>query len=242
MNEKRLDEMMKVYCDPDTKPFVYRARRHSRSKAVSVLAAALVLVIFGTLIIPSLNKTKHSFVLTVNAVGREITDEQTGTMYTKTTVYDKDHERIGEYYTMDSQILMDGEDIKDISFRSLNGYGAFILWDNHVKGEWRDDSGMWYDADGRENGSFNGAPPYRIDEDHYEECSITYTNDWSVEYRYNLNYVAINDEGTFLQPDEATEDRNDIIEITVTFTDGETMTRRLSVTYPDGVMTVEELA
>ena len=45
----------------------------------------------------------------------------------------------------------------------------------------------------------------------------------------------------FLQPDGASESRNDIIELTVTFTDGETQTRRLSVTYPDGVMTVQEI-
>ncbi|MBQ3264493.1 MAG: hypothetical protein IJH07_01820 [Ruminococcus sp.] len=240
MTEKKMDELMKAYCDPDTEPFVYQEKKHSGLKAASVIAAALVLVVLGTLIIPSLMKTKHSFVLTVNAAGREVSDEQVGTAYTKVTVYDKDHAYIGEYYKMDTQILMDGEDIDAISFRSLNGFGKFILWYNPVKGDWREDSGMWYDADGNEDSSFNGAL-YRIEGDHYEKADAIYTSNWSTEYRYNLYYVALNDEGTFLQPDEATEDRNDTIEITVTFTDGETQTRRLSVTYPDGVMTVEEI-
>ena len=245
MTDKKLDEMMTAYCDPEVEKFEFKEKNKSRTKAVSALAAALVLVMLAAFIIPAFTGTEHSFVLTVNAAERKATDEQVGTAYSVVAVYDKNNNPIGSYYTIGTQILMNGEDIDDISFRSLNGYGEFMLWRNSDKDSWRDDTGMWYDADGNEDSFFNGAPDGifdRLEGEYYAPAEIVHTNDWSTEYRYALMYYALNDERKFFQPDEGIEGRDDIIEIKVTFSDGDTMTKRLSVTYPGGVITVSEIS
>ena len=85
-----------------------------------------------------------------------------------------------------------------------------------------------------------------------EQEIIQVTLNEEAEYQYRLRDIAVGEnrsdsgywlgaDGYLLQPDDFSEQFNDIAEITVTFTDGETQTRRLSVTYPDGVMTVQEI-
>lgn len=243
MTDKRIDEMMTAYCDPEAEAFEFKEKKRGGVRAVSAIAAALVLVMLGAFIIPALTGVGHSFVLKVNAAERKAADDQVGTTYSIVTVYDKNDVFVGSYYTIGTQILMDGEDIENISFRSLNGYGEFMLWYNPDKDSLNDDVGTWYDADGNEEGSFNGVPDGILDilEGEYSApAEIVHTNDWSAEYRYALTYYALDDEKKFFQPDEGIEDRDDTIEIKVTFTDGDTVIKHLSVTYPDGIMTVNE--
>lgn len=243
MTDERFDKMMTAYCDPDTEPFVYHEKKHRGFKAASVIAAALVLAVLGALIIPSLTKAKHSFVLTVNAAERGVSDEQVGTNYHTMTVYDKDHNFVEQYQAMDAELLINGDDIEDVSFRSLNGYGRFFVWTNPLPFDYHDDIGWWCDADGDEDPLYT---PWHTrylpdDSDYYTVTDIEHTNSWNTPYLYNISYTAVDDDGYYLQPENASDDRNDIVEITVTFTDGDTLTKRMSVTYPDGVLTVEEI-
>lgn len=240
MTNEKLDRMMKNYVDRDTQVFAYHEKKHRGLKAVSVIAAALVLTVLGTLIIPSLNKGDHHFVLTVNAASNRAEDSQVGTIYSEYTTYDPNRNPVDHYYVMDAELMLNGDDIKDVSYRSQNGYGRFFVYYNPDPDDYHDDVGWWCDSEGNEDPFYVGWNTYDYN-DYYSISDIHPTNDWSEPYNYHIQYTAVDDNDKFLQPDDATSDRDDIIEITVTFDDGDTLTKRLSVTYPDGVMTVKEI-
>lgn len=247
MTDNKLDCMLKAYCDREAEAFEFKPKKRARIKAVSVIAAALVLTVFAALIIPSLSKGKHSFVLTVNAANTRLQDSQSGTVYTEYTVYDKNKNRLDHYSVMEAELLINGEDIEDVSFRSLNGYGRFFIWKNPDFDDYHDDVGWWCDSQGNPDPLYVGwRTAYESDSvdrvDYYCEAEVDRSNDWSSQYQYSISYNAVDDEDCFLQPEAATSSRDDVIEITVTFADGDTLTKRLSVTYPDGIMTVEEIA
>ncbi|MBQ6336492.1 MAG: hypothetical protein IJI50_04590 [Ruminococcus sp.] len=240
MTEKRFDEMMKAYCDPKVEPFTFEKKKKTRLRGVAVMAAALVLVILGAIVIPSLTGSKHSFVLTVGAVDDRLIDRQTGTVYSEHKVYDKDMKPVETYYVLQADFMLNGDDIKDVSYRSVNGFGRFSVFYNPDFDDYHDDLGWMCDSEGNIDSDYTGWRTYDFD-DYYNVADIDASADWSEQYRYHIWYIAVDDNDMFLQPDGASESRNDIIELTVTFTDGETQTRRLSVTYPDGVMTVQEI-
>lgn len=50
MTDERLNKLMNAYCDPQTEAFEYKEKKHTAVKAVSVIAAALVLVVGLTMI------------------------------------------------------------------------------------------------------------------------------------------------------------------------------------------------
>lgn len=241
MTDERIDSMMKKYCDPDVEAFGFKPKQHKAIKAVSVIAAALVLMVLCTLIIPSLTKGRHDFVLTVNAASDREEDSQTGTIYTECSVYDQDRYFIERYYVMSAELMLDGDNIEDVSFHSLNGYGRFTVFYDPDPDDYHDDRGWSCDSDGKVDPDYVGWRTYDYPE-YYNIAHIDPANDWSEPYLYHIQYIAVADDGYFLQPDAASSDRDDIIEITVTFDDGDTQTKRLSVTYPDGVMTVKEIA
>ncbi len=240
MTDSKIDIMMKAYVNPDVEPFSFNRKNHRGLKAASVIAAALVLTILSTLIIPSLTDDRHSFVLTVNAASDRAEDGQIGTVYSEHSVYDKDMNPVDRYYVMDAELILDGDHIEDVSFRSINGFGRFFVMYNPDPDDYHDDVGWWCDAEGKLDTDYVGWRTYDYDE-YYNKAEINETNDWSVPSLYHIQYTATNDDDRFLQPDEASSERDDIIEITVTFSDGAVRTRRLSVTYPDGMMTVKEI-
>lgn len=252
MTEKRLDEMMKAYCDPDTQPFAYHENKHRGIRTASVIAAALVLTILGTLIIPSLIKTKHSFVLTVNAEevsrGKYIVEKTVASV----KLSDVDDGRpLDDYIDTAVRMSITGEDIADISVRSLNRHGEFFIicaggYEVNDDGKFISDGSYaeLYDADGNIDPDFM-VRPVTAENDYDGDVTV----DWKIlegaegvfDGDYLIDYMPLGADGYLLQPNDFGEQFNDIAEITVTFTDGETQTRRLSVTYPDGVMTVEEI-
>ena len=241
MTDERFDKLMKNCVDPETEAFGYRPRKRTVLKTVSVTAASLVLVLLAAVIIPVLGGGKHSFVLTVNAAGDRAGDSQLGTIYTECNVYDKDMNFIERYYIMQAELMLNGDDIEDVSFRSLNGYGRFSVFYDPDHDDYHDDCGWSCDPDGNIDMDYAGWRTYDYPE-YYDIAYIDPANDWSVPYLYHIQYIAIADDGYFLQPDAVSSDRDDIIEITVTFTDGDTLTKRLSVTYPEGIMTVNEIS
>ncbi len=240
MTDEKMDRMMKSYCNPQAEVFEYKPKKYRGLKAASVIAAALVLTVLGTLIIPSINKDSHNFVLTVNAASDRTENSQTGTIYSENFVYDNNMNQVDHYYVMDAEVMLGGDDIEDVSFRSLNGYGQFFVLYNPDPDDYHDDLGWWCDSEGNLAPDYVGWRTYDYDE-YYNKAKIYPTNDWSKEYLYHIQYSAIDDDGYFLQPENATADRNDTIEIFVTFTNGDTLTKRLNVTYSDGVMSVEEI-
>lgn len=253
MTDERFDQMMTEYCDPDAEPFAYHEKKHRGLKAASVIAAALVLTILGTLIIPSLTKAKHSFVLTVNAEevsrGKYIVEKTVASV----KLSDVDDGRpLDDYIDTAVRMSITGEDIADISVRSLNRHGEFFIiraggYEVNDDGKFISDGSYaeLYDADGNIDPDFMVRPVTA--ENDYDGDVIV---DWNMlegskgvfDGDYLIDYMPLGEDGYLLQPNDFGEQFNDIAEITVTFTDGETQTRRLSVTYPDGVMMVEELA
>lgn len=253
MTNEKLDKMMAEYCDPDTQPFAYHEKKHRGIKAASVIAAALVLAVLGTLIIPSLTKTKHSFVLTVNAAevsrGKYIVEKKVASVKLSDI---EDGRPLDDYIDTAVGMSIIGDDIADISVRSLNHHGEFfIIW--NAGGYEINDDGKFisdesyaelYDADGNIDPDFM-VRPVTPENDYDGDVTV----DWKIlegaegvfDGDYLIDYMPLGADGYLLQPNDFGEQFNDIAEITVTFTDGETQTRRLSVTYPDGVMTVEEI-
>lgn len=247
MTEKRLDEMMNAYCDPETDAFAFKEKKHKGVKTASVLAAALVLVLLGVFFLPTMTGRKNSVVIEISAADTRAEDNQIGTIYCENTLYDSKMNPVDHYYMMDAELMLNGENIEDISFRSLNGFGRFFVWYNPDFASYHDDVGCWYDSQGVEDPFYTGWKTYdggEIEEYHYHtRFADAGDNDsfWSREYHYRIQYIAVDDNDRFLQPDAADESRNDTIEITVTFSDGDMLTKRLSVTYPGGVMTVKEI-
>ena len=240
MNDNKFDKLMTAYCDPEVEGFEFKKKKNTGAKKISVVAAALIMVLLGTLIIPALSGSKHSFVLTVNAASDRLRDEDIGNVYAENSVYDKDMNFIERYYVMSAEMAIDGDDIDDVSFRSVNGYGRFYVSHDPDPDDYHDDSVWTCDPDGDPDPFYSGWRTYDFNE-YYVTSNIDTTNDWSKYCQYRIVYNAVDDNDLYLQPDKVTEDRNDIIEITVTFTDGDTLTKRLGVTYPDGIMTVKEI-
>ena len=253
MTEKRFDEMMKAYCNPEVEPFTFEKKRKTRLRGVAVMAAALVLVILGAMVIPSLTGSKYDFVLTVNAEevsrGKYIVDKKVASVKLSDT---KDGRALDDYIDTTVSMSVTGDDIADIGVRSLNRHGEFFVIKNAKGYEVNDDGrfvsdksyAQMYDADGNLDPDFMVRPV--TPENDYDGDVIV---DWNMlegaqgvfDGDYLINYMPLGADGYLLQPDDFGEQFNDIAEITVTFTDGETQTRRLSVTYPDGVMTVQEI-
>lgn len=254
MTDERIDKMMADYCNPEVEPFAYHEKKHKGLKAVSVMAAALVLVILGTMIIPALAGTKHSFVLTVNAAevsrGKYIVEKKVTSIKLSETGGGRS---LDDYIETAVGMSVTGDDIADISVRSLNRHGEFFIIRNtggyevNENGRFVSDGSFaqMYDADGNADPDFEVRPA--IDENEYDRDFIV---EWNMlegaegvfEGDYLIDYMPLGADGYLLQPNEFDEQFNDIAEITVIFTDGDTLTKRLSVTYPDGVMMVEELA
>ena len=240
MNEERFDRMMKAYCDPETEAFSYRERT-SRRIGIKSMIAALVLVMISAMMIPAFFSNRHSFVLEVSAAENRLLDSASGKVYSEITMYDMNGNFLDRYYTMEAEMLIDGDDIEDVSFRSLNGFGRFCVWYDSDSENIGDDWGMWYDSGGEEDPFYLGRPDKFGLSEYYAKSDLDHTADWSKQYRYHISYVATGDDGYFLQPEDICGERDDIIEITVTFSDGDILTKRLSVTYPDGVMAVHEI-
>ena len=241
MNENSFDRMMKRFCDPETDAFVYHERKNHRISPKSAIAAALVLALISAMLLGALFSPRHSLVLEVSAAENRLSGSESGKVYSEVTVYDTEMNLLDRYYEMEAEMLLSGDDIADVSFRSLNGCGRFFVWYDPDFENYSDDWGMWYDPDGNEDPFYIGRPNKFGLNEYYSKSDPDYTADWNRQYQYHISYVAVGDDGYFLQPEEISAERDDMIEITVTFRDGDTQTKCLSVTYPDGVMAVREI-
>ena len=125
---------MKKCMNPEVETFAYQPKKHRGVKIASVIAAALVLAISGTIILPLLTASRHGFVIITAA---ETTDEEglclgsdlsvvigsiSPLMRTVTTLGDcPDHGVIHFTEQAYFEISVRGEDIRSITYSLNNG-------------------------------------------------------------------------------------------------------------------------
>lgn len=232
--DEKLDLMMKNYCNRESAnlDFVYRPKKNYAIKRCVLAASLAMAILIGGFAYAGLNKNSNYFTITACAA-----TAKNNAVLSKWNIICKDDlgNTLSDVDSVCLNIGIDGNNVADISVKSENSCGFFDVIDGNsiyslnANGE----NCSNYDCRYRESETISNATAlycFSINE------GEVFNEDFFEKYDKVIIYKPCNNDGYCLYADELDNARDDVIKITVTYTDGTTETQTVSVTYPNGEM------